>query len=440
MRNTLLILKREYLERVRTRSFMIMTLLIPALMVMLTAGPAVVMSKMMSKGSQHIVVVASTQEAADGLRLYLLSQAPGQDRDASFSTSNDSGNRNAQPLLGNLTVDSVTDDSPASREALTQKVIHRELDAVIWATDDALAAGKVDLIAGGSSSLISNSVLTRRFRQGASWLALKKAGIPDSTIAGILKPAELNEVNASGKGGPNSGVRFMAGYIMAFIMYFVMLIYGINVMRAVLEEKTSRIMEVMLSSARPSEMMAGKILGVGAVGLTQICIWLAASTLLSGAGIAASSLAGQGIDLKNILNPAAMVFFAVFFLLGYVLYSTLFAAVGSMVNSEQEAQQLQFFVTLPLIATVVILFGVTQQPQSPLAFWASIFPLTAPLIMFTRIMMQAPPWWQIALSIVLQLATIYGLILVCGRIYRIGILMYGKKPTLPEIMKWIRYA
>jgi len=144
--------------------------------------------------------------------------------------------------------------------------------------------------------------------------------------------------------------------------------------------------------------------------------------------------------LKGVITAKLLIFFAVFFLLGYVLYSTLCAAVGSMVNSEQEAQQLQFLIMMPMILAVFVIVNIFQHPSSGLAFWGSIFPFTAPLVMFTRIAMQQPPWWQISLSIGLMVATIYGMVVLCGRIYRVGILMYGKKPNLPEIMKWIKYA
>jgi ABC-2 type transport system permease protein len=222
---------------------------------------------------------------------------------------------------------------------------------------------------------------------------------------------------------------------MVMIMYMTVLLYGINVMRAILEEKTSRIMEVMLSTASAREMMAGKILGVGAVGLTQIAIWAVAAAIFSGGALFASAA-----TLKGVISLKLLVFFAVFFLLGYALYSVLCAAVGSMVNSEQEAQQMQFVVMMPMILSVIILVNIIQNPSTPLAFWGSIFPLTAPLIMFTRVALESPPAWQIGLSIVLMLATVYGLVWLCGRIYRVGILMYGKKPTLPEIIKWIKYA
>jgi ABC-2 type transport system permease protein len=219
------------------------------------------------------------------------------------------------------------------------------------------------------------------------------------------------------------------------VLYMTVLLYGINVMRAILEEKTSRIMEVMLSTASAKELMAGKILGVGAVGLTQVAIWAISAGLYATPGLVASA----GI-LKGVITVKLLIFFAVFFLLGYVLYSTLCAAVGSMVNSEQEAQQLQFLVMMPMVLSVFVIANIFQHPSSGLAFWGSMFPLTAPLVMFTRIALQQPPLWQIALSIGLMVATIYGMIWLCGRIYRVGILMYGKKPNLPEIMKWIKYA
>jgi ABC-2 type transport system permease protein len=219
------------------------------------------------------------------------------------------------------------------------------------------------------------------------------------------------------------------------ILYMSVLLYGINVMRAVLEEKTSRIMEVMLSVAQAKEMMAGKILGVGAVGLTQIGIW----AVVALAYIVPNAMALRG-QLKTMLSPSLLIWFAVFYLLGYTLYSTIYAAIGSMVNSEQEAQQLQFVAILPLIAAVAVMIGVVEMPNSALAIWCSLIPFTSPLIMFMRIAVQTPPLWQIALSVVLLLGTICGLVLLCAKIYRVGILMYGKRPTLPEIMRWLKYA
>jgi ABC-2 type transport system permease protein len=223
--------------------------------------------------------------------------------------------------------------------------------------------------------------------------------------------------------------------VLVMILYMSLLMYGINVMRAVLEEKTSRIMEVMLSVAQAKEMMAGKILGVGAVGLTQIGIWAAVAL----AYIVPNAMAMRN-QIEAVLSPSVLIWFAVFYLLGYALYSTMYAAIGSMVNSEQEAQQLQFVALIPLVAAVVVMISAAQLPNSPVAIWFSLIPFTSPLIMFMRIAVQTPPLWQIALSVALLAGTVYALVLFCAKIYRVGILMYGKRPTLPEIMKWVRYA
>jgi ABC-2 type transport system permease protein len=281
--------------------------------------------------------------------------------------------------------------------------------------------------------LVGNEEIRGSVNQALRRELLKNKGFTEPEIDSALQPVQLDTQSPTGSGNP-VGV-FFTILSMVMILYITTLLYGINVMRAVLEEKTSRIMEVMLSIAQAKEMMAGKILGVGAVGLTQIGIWVAVALLASSPGL----IAGAGM-IKGILSVKLLIYFAVFFLLGYTLYSTLCAAVGSMVNSEQEAQQLQFLVMMPMIISVIIAVNIIQDPGAPAAFWGSLFPLTAPLIMFLRIALQSPPAWQIALSIGLMIATTYGLIWLCARIYRVGILMYGKKPTLPQIMKWIRYT
>ena len=269
--------------------------------------------------------------------------------------------------------------------------------------------------------------------------ALKSKGLKEDDIESALQSVDVEPQSPLGKDAPNPQILFFATLGMVMVLYMTVLLYGINVMRSILEEKTSRIMEVMLSTASAKEMMAGKILGVGAVGLTQVAIWMTTALIFSGAALVANAA-----QIKGVLSLKMLVFFAVYFLLGYILYSTLCAAVGSMVNSEQEAQQLQFLVMMPMILSIVMIMQIFQHPNSQLAFWGSLFPFTAPLVMFTRIAMQTGSlWdigWQIALSIGLMVATIYGMIWLCGRIYRVGILMYGKKPNLPEIMKWIKYA
>jgi ABC-2 type transport system permease protein len=429
MRNIWLIARREYLERVRTKSFIIMTLLIPAFMFAFTVGPTFLVTKT-GTGEKHLVVVASNAKTAEIIRQELVNIGSRKNKPSGDESDQLARQR---PPMGKLSVDVDTDTSDAHRAALTEQVNQKKLDGIIWATNDALEQKRVKLITRDVSSMIMTSEIEDAMNDALHRDLLKSKGLSEQEIDKALQPVSLRAESPSGMSNPRAV--FFTILSMVMVLYVTTLLYGINVMRAILDEKTSRIMEVMLSVARPWEMMAGKILGVGAVGLTQILIW----------GVFASVPASMGLVvmasmLKGILSIKLLVYFGVFFLLGYVLYSALCAAVGSMVNSEQEAQQLQFLVMLPMIAGVIIMVSSLENPGSSLAVAGSLFPLTAPLVMFLRIALGAAPPLQIALSIALMVATAAGLVWLCARIYRIGILMYGKKPTLPELMKWIRYA
>ncbi len=430
MHNILIIAKREYLERVRSRSFVIMTFFIPLLMF----GVTVVPSMLMMRGSdqkKQMVVVAADRETAEILRSGIEQQ---QDKEKTEDQVDAKVQKRSLPPT-HFTVDVSTDISDAARAVLTDKVNKKQLDAFLWATPDAIAAHKLDFVTRDTSSFIENGVLGQAVAHALRRDALKHKGLNENDIESALAPVEVTAVSPFGKGAPDPQKMFVATLVMVMVMYMTVLLYGINVMRSILEEKTSRIMEVMLSTATSKEMMAGKILGVGAVGLTQVGIWALTAT-----AVGAYAAAGAMGAIKGVLNPVLLAYFAVFFLLGYVLYSTLCAAVGSMVNSEQEAQQMQFLVMMPMILAVIFIVNIFQNPNSNIAVFGSLFPFTAPLVMFARIANQTPPFWQIALSIGLMLATIYVMVWLCGRIYRVGILMYGKKPNLPEILKWIKYA
>jgi ABC-2 type transport system permease protein len=426
MHNILLIAKREYLERVRSKAFLFMTLFIPALMFAVTVLPSMLAMRM-SGGTKHLVVAANDRQTAELIREQL--QKPSQESKNGL----DNGNR---PVGSRYDVELETNVSDAQRTALAEKVKNKQLDGVIWATDEALAASKVPFVTRDVSNLMDREIVNQNLSRAVHKRNLEKKGLGDSDIEAALKPVEMETVNPVGTGPSNPLTTFFAVFAMVMIMYVTVVLYGASVMRAVLEEKTSRIMEVMLSTATAKEMMIGKVLGVGSVGLTQIAIWAATTGILSAPGLVAAAQM-----LHGVVSLKLAIYFPVFFLLGYILYSTMYAAIGAMVNTEQETQQLQFLVAMPLIVSVVVLVQILQNPATPLAFWASMFPFTAPLIMFTRIALDSSVHpWEIATSVGLLLVTIYGLAVLCGRIYRIGILMYGKKPTLPEIMKWIKYA
>jgi ABC-2 type transport system permease protein len=433
MRNILIIAKREYLERVRSRAFVIMTFFIPALMFGVTVLPTLLINKG-SNETKRMVVVAADRDTGEMIRSRIEQR---QDQQVNKQDNQAANKRGLPPT--HFSVDVSTNATPSEREALTQKVNQKQLDGFLWATPDAIAARKLDFVTNDTSSFIENGILGQTVSDALRRQALKAKGLQETDIDAALQPVNVEPVSPRGKNAPNPESMFIATLALVMVMYMTVLLYGINVMRSILEEKTSRIMEVMLSTATSKEMMAGKIVGVGAVGLTQVGIWAAAAAAFAGYAVVTSGMLKQ---VKAAMNPMLLVYFVVFFLLGYVLYSTLCAAVGSMVNSEQEAQQMQFLVMMPMILAIIFITNIFTHPNSSIAVFGSLFPFTAPLVMFSRIAMQGgdTPAWQIGLSIGLMLATIYGMIWLCGRIYRVGILMYGKKPNLPEIMKWIKYA
>jgi len=220
-------------------------------------------------------------------------------------------------------------------------------------------------------------------------------------------------------------------------MYMVIMLYGMNVARSIIEEKTSRVFEVMLATIRPEEMMAGKIVGVGSVGLTQVAIWLTAGALLASTSIV-GSLGGEPIHIS--LTAAQVVYFVVYFILGYAFYSSIAAALGAMTNSEQELQQLNMFLVLPLAFCFICLRAVLTSPDGRLARILAIIPPFTPLLMYVRVSLGHPSHAEVAASILLTGGSIFGIIWVTSRIYRVGVLMYGKRPNLPEILRWLKYS
>jgi ABC-2 type transport system permease protein len=225
--------------------------------------------------------------------------------------------------------------------------------------------------------------------------------------------------------------------VLFFVMYLVIMLYGMNVARSIIEEKTSRIFEVLLASIRPEAMMAGKIIGVGSVGLTQVGIWLIAALTLAGASVALH----LGANVYHVsLTLTQIIFFFIYFILGYLFYASIAAALGAMTNSEQELQQLNMFLVLPLLFCFIMLGTLLTTPDSTLARVLALVPPFTPLLMYFRVSLGHPAVWEIALSLVLTSASICGLIWITSRIYRVGVLMYGKRPSISEIFRWLKYS
>jgi len=259
-------------------------------------------------------------------------------------------------------------------------------------------------------------------------------------VDAVLKGTHVDtfEVKKDGRVVKSNAIAsFWKGYVMAFLLSMTTMIYGMNVARSIIQEKTSRIFEVMLAIAKPEAMLAGKLIGVSAVGLTQILIWLLAGTAIFISPFAAALLTG---NLAIQFSWAEGILFPVYFLLGYLLYSSLFAGLAATCETEQELQMYMPLAAAPTWLSFAMILLIMNDSNSIWSVLASLFPPTAPIVMFLRMASQTPPLWQIGLSIGLMVVSIWGVLWFSSRLYRVGILMYGKRATLPEILRWARYS
>ena len=430
MRNAWIILKREYIERVRSRSFLVLTVLLPGIMTVLMALPAK-LATMGDKG-QHIVIVASNQKFSEAVRQQLLAAPAVGDEDAPAPD-----NTSKPKTEDQYTIDIDLSPTEAERTSLRDKVSTRAIDAYLWLSDDAIAARKINWYSREIMDFRERSWLSETIGYVIEQQDLSSKGMSGDQVDQLLQPVKVQPVRIErGHEAKGNGTgRFLEIVVMVMLLYMAVLFYGISVMRSVLEEKTSRIIEVLLSSASSTELMAGKLLGVGAVGLTQILAW----AIMAGV-VALPALATQPNLSELQISPWIMAAFALFFLLGYLLYSTMYATIGAITTTEQEGQQLQFLIVIPLVLSVFMLMPAIRTPDSAAVVWMSLIPFFSPIVMYARIVVQTPPLWQILLSFALLIGTIAGLVILCARIYRIGVLIYGKRATLPEIVKWLKYA
>ncbi len=437
MSNVLLIIGREFNERVRKKSFIVTTLLMPVLMLGLMAAPALIMQ--FSRGDQKRIavvdesgLVAPRLQNGDELVFEPTDLAP------------DEARRELTDYFGVLCI---------GRDILTNP-------------------NSVRLYANSSSSLTVESNITGQIEQILEAEKLKGYNIENlSQILDEVKTTVVMQTYRNDKSqeedsqAQSSVVATALGYVLGFMLYMFLLIYGSMVMQSVIEEKNSRVLEVMVSSVRPFDLMLGKILGVASVAVVQVLLW---GVLICGVGGAVlphlmpeevmagaeAVQAGMPVAASGDLDPEMLqavaavtdmgyvvkifVCLLLFVFGGYLLYSAMFAAVGSAVDNVQDASQLQLPITLPIILALMAMLAVVKDPDSQLAFWFSIVPFTSPVVMMARIPYDIA-WWEIGLSLALLYASFVGMVWLAAKIYRVGIFMYGKKPTLKELCKWIRY-
>ncbi len=431
MRNVWLIIRREYVERVRTRSFLVLTLLLPAMMALAFVLPLRLASMSVGK-PEHLVLVVSSQSFGEMVCRQLLSQTPAANEENTGEQINQAGHSGAHYVI-----DVETQATGAERALLRSQLAAGAIDGYLWLTDNAIQSRKITYTGRNMAGLLERSWIRDGLGRALVEQQLMARGLTPAQTEKVLQPVQVETVRVEHgrEGKSDDRAMFFAVFAMVMLLYVAVIFYGVSVMRSVLEEKNTRIMEVLLSSTTSTELMAGKLLGVGAVGLTQIGIWIIMAGL-----IALPSLAFYPSLSEIRIPPLALAAFVLLFLLGYLLYSAVYAAIGAMVTTEQEGQQLQFIIVLPLIIAVFLMGPVMRAPDAPFAVWISMVPFLSPVLLYLRIAVQPPPAWQTALSLALLAATIAGMLVLCARIYRVGVLMYGKRPTLPEILKWLKYA
>jgi ABC-2 type transport system permease protein len=435
MRKVLIIIKREYLVRVRTRAFMIGTIISPLLLLALIILPGF-LAERGSRGERQVVVL---DQSGDPKLFDTIQQRVAPRASASESDDGNRGGGSTRFVLTRQIVPSDENPDDSIKRASNGEGNKGPEKAFLilgpGVLDDAApeyhAKNLSDFSVRALEEAVSSAISERR---------LMRAGFDVTKIGQYMKPVDLKMFKI-GAGGESvaGGMRqdFMIAFALLFFLYMSVLFYGIFVMRGVIEEKQSRIVEVLISSVRPTQMMLGKLIGIGLVGLTQIGIWALSAGALSLFG--AKVFAAQGAQIPNI-PMSLLVYFVIYFVLGFFLYATLYAMVGATVSSEEEAQQAQFPVTLLIVVPMMIFGLVMANPNSTSSIVLSLIPFFSPTLMMLRIAVINPPMWQILLSMVIMVLTILGSVWVAARIYRVGILMYGKRPSIAELGRWLRYS
>jgi len=424
MNNIWLIIKREYLSRVMKKSFIIMTFLAPLIFV----GVFALIGYLSSRGGE-----SKTIEILDQSGLFL-------DTFESDSTDDE------QYVYVNFSLDSAK--SRVSAKIIDGLVLIPEMNNLD-------SASGVTIYAPGNPSIKLTSFVERLIEKKIEDIKLKRSGLDSAIIASLDADINISSINLTDSGEEkqsSSKAATVVGYISAFMIYMFVFIYGAQCMRGVIEEKTSRIVEVILSSTKSFHLMMGKVIGIASVGLTQFAMWIILSMVLGTVGLSLAgfsdmqemkaSQAASGNEMVEVLTAlesidvSTTVFaFVFFFLGGYLLYGALFAAVGSAVDSDADAQQFMFPITIPLIASIASLGVVLVEPNGSFAFWMSMVPLTSPVVMMMRVPFGVP-MWELALSMALLVGGFIFTIWLASRIYRVGILMHGTKVNYKVLAKW----
>ena len=412
MRRVFSVARREYLERVRSKAFIISTVLGPTLLAGFMIAP-VLLTRQRGRPLRVAVLDDSGALGAEVTQSLARRKVAGQERFLVEPAPAASG--------------------AAARAALQERVVQGDLDGYLFIPADALERSAAEYYGKNVSNVMDLQLMDKAVEEALVSRRLARAGLDPEHIRSLTRRVDLKTIRLTARGArEDRGGSFLLSLVLLMLLYTTMAMWGTAMMNGVIEEKSNRVVEVVVSSLPASRLFAGKLLGVGAAGLTQFLVWAACLAAISAAGAA-----GGAASAVPEMSPSLLLAFVLFFLLGYFLYGSMFASIGAAVNTTQEAQSLMFPVMMPLILSVVFYPMVLAAPDSTLSVVLSLIPFFAPLLMFLRMTAVSPPAWQVALSMGLMLVSIGVLTWAAARIYRVGILMYGKRPTFPEILRWV---
>ncbi len=410
------VIRREFVERVRQKLFWVMALLGPVFFGAIFLLPTLLMSK---SGVKHIAVVDGTTTSLGAVATRKL------DSTKVFQA--------VRVIAG-----------PNVLDSLTARVDQKELDGFLI-INDSLVLGKAEYRASNVSSFTAQATLENSLSTLVNRVRLEQEGVDPRVVdrAQVRLALETHKISGGKLTGENAAQSFSLAYFMGIILYMAILLYGINVMSSVLEEKTTRIVEVLVSSLKPFQLMLGKVIGVGAVSLFQFVIWGISGRLIFSqrSRLLSDDLQGteQVFQIPHVTLATGGVFLA-YFMGGFMLYSAMFAAVGAMSSNEQEARQAQQPVSMLLVLSFISMFAMLNDPGSTFAVTLSLVPFTAPIAMPVRWAAGSLPLSEVALSLAILFVSIIIVTWIASRIYRVGILMTGKRPNLKELVRWVRAA
>ncbi|HEV2855517.1 MAG TPA: ABC transporter permease [Thermoanaerobaculia bacterium] len=436
LNNVVAVGKREYLQRAKTKAFWIMTLILPLFVTAISVLPALLLSK--SKANQRIVVVDETGKLGADLVAKMNANDTQTPKEATGRRNRDA----AGMVVFKAQAEPPAADRKAQRADLDRRVLDKTIDAWVWISPGVFEDKPVEYHARSVSNVFTQETLRDDLSSIVRQERFRAAGIDPARVEELSGSVHLDpqRVSATGSRAEGSMGAALLAIVLFFILYISIIMWGQQVMQGVLEEKGSRVIEVVISSVTPFELMMGKLLGICLLGLTQLSIWLGTMLVVTAPGVVASmAFLPPGATLPS-LSAVMLINFVLLFILGFLAYATLYAAIGASFNNLQEAQQAAGIAMVFVIIPVMVMYPVINDPNSRMATVLSLIPTFTPLLMPLRIAVDMPPLWELALAYALTVSFVIGMVWFCSKIYRVGILMYGKKPTFQEIWKWTRYA